>query len=101
MAWRGQELAVALGSSIESLQSPGTIGPLIFLVWQNHAENDAMPPRTDAETATLLTQIATAREALRQIRDLAVEPGGDAMAVLQAAQLIADEALREAGLRSQ
>jgi hypothetical protein len=60
-----------------------------------------MPPRTDPEIATLLTQIATAREALRRIRDLAVEPGGDAMAVLQEAQLIADEALREAGLRSQ
>jgi hypothetical protein len=60
-----------------------------------------MPPRTDPEIATLLTQIATAREALRRIRDLAVEPGGDAMAVLQEPQLIADEALREAGLRSQ
>ena len=60
-----------------------------------------MPSRTDPEIATLLTQIATAREALRRIRDLAVEPGGDAMAVLQEAQLIADEALREAGLRSQ
>ena len=60
-----------------------------------------MPPRPDPETAILLTQIATAREALRQIRNLAVEPSRDPMAVLLEAQRIADEALREAGLLSQ
>ena len=56
---------------------------------------------TETQTAFVLTQLAAAREALRQIRDLAVEPSGGPMEVLLEAQRIADEALREAGLRSQ
>ena len=58
-------------------------------------------PTTAEPNAILLTQIATAREALRQIRDLAVEPGADPMAALLEAQRIADEALAQAGLLSQ
>lgn len=74
---------------------------LFFWFPKTTRENDAMPPRTDPETATLLTQIATTREALRKICNLAVEPGADPMEVLLEAQWIADEALREAGLRPQ
>jgi hypothetical protein len=55
----------------------------------------------EPQTAILLTQIATTREALRKIRDVAVEPGTDPMAVLIEAQRIAEAALSEAGLLSQ
>ena len=60
-----------------------------------------MPTKATPEPAIVLTQLAIAREALRKIGELAVEPGSDAMKVLGEAQRIADEALREAGLRPQ
>ena len=77
--WRtGQgKMARARGLGAGLARMPGTKGTPNFWFPRTALENEAMPTRTEPETAILLTQIATAREALRQIRDLAVEPGAD------------------------
>jgi uncharacterized membrane protein YadS len=63
-------------------------------------EHDAMPPRTDPEIATLLTQIATAREALRRIRDLTFVSAFFFAMALAALGLETDlKRLRQRGLR--
>ena len=49
------------------------------------------------EIPELLRQIHIAREALQRIGAIAVAPGTDAMAALIEAQMIADEAVRQAG----
>lgn len=53
------------------------------------------------EVATISTQLATARAALQEIANLALEKGADAADLLQEARHIADAALKDAGLAPQ
>ena len=56
-----------------------------------------MTPSVDPEITELLRQVHIAREALQRIEAIAVPPGTDAWAALTEAQMIAHEAVRQAG----
>ena len=61
-----------------------------------------MLTKAERECVMLATQLATAREALQKIVDLNIrESKEDPANLLQEAQRIADEGLREAGLKPQ